>query len=219
MRVDGKIDPLILGLLLLLAGGILYAVIVLQPKPATEPPLALQSATLLPELRSLPPFSLVDQQGRAYDNRRLQNHWTLLSFGYTHCPDICPTSLAMLAQMKQQLQQNGMQAPYEIAFVSVDPERDTPQQLGEYMAYFDPDFLGLTGTPSEIEQLARPLGILYRKVITEGSAMDYVMDHSASMVLLDPQGRYRALFSPPHDAAMMAQDILAISQGAEGETK
>ncbi len=219
MRVDGKIDPLILGLLLLLAGGILYAVIVLQPKPATEPPLALQSATLLPELRSLPPFLLVDQQGRAYDNRRLQNHWTLLSFGYTHCPDICPTSLAMLAQMKQQLQQNGMQAPYEIAFVSVDPERDTPQQLGEYMAYFDPDFLGLTGTPSEIEQLARPLGILYRKVITEGSAMDYVMDHSASMVLLDPQGRYRALFSPPHDAAMMAQDILAISQGAEGETK
>ncbi|MEJ2454090.1 MAG: SCO family protein [Candidatus Thiodiazotropha sp.] len=219
MRIDGKIDPLILGLLLLLAGGIIYAVIALQPKPATEPPLALQSATLLPELRSLPPFSLVDQQGRAYDNRRLQNHWTLLSFGYTHCPDICPTSLAMLAQMKQQLQQKGMQDPYEIAFVSVDPERDTPQQLGEYVAYFDPDFLGLTGTPSAIEELARPLGILYRKVITEGSAMDYVMDHSASMVLLDPQGRYRALFSPPHDAAMMAQDILAISQGAEGETK
>lgn len=219
MRIDGKIDPLILGLLLLLAGGIIYAVISLQPKPATEPPLALQSATLLPELRSLPPFSLVDQQGRAYDNRRLQNHWTLLSFGYTHCPDICPTSLAMLAQMKQQLQQKGMQDPYEIAFVSVDPERDTPQQLGEYVAYFDPDFLGLTGTPSAIEELARPLGILYRKVITEGSAMDYVMDHSASMVLLDPQGRYRALFSPPHDAAMMAQDILAISQGAEGETK
>jgi protein SCO1/2 len=219
MRVEGKIDPLIVGLLLLLAGGALYAVIALQSKPVTQAPANLHSATLLPELRPLPPFSLVDQQGRVYDNRRLQDHWTLLSFGYTHCPDICPTHLAILAQMNQQLAQNGMQAPYEIAFVSVDPERDTPQRLGEYVAYFDPDFLGLSGTPAAIETLARPLGILYRKITTEASAMDYVVDHSANMILLDPQGRYYALFSPPFDAAMMAQDMLTIIQGAEGDTK
>jgi protein SCO1/2 len=212
MHVDAKRYPIAaLLLVLLVTGGLLTWRYFEQPSQ-TPKPLQIRSATLMPELRPLPPFSLLDQQGRTYDNRRLQGRWTLLSFGYTHCPDICPTSLAMLAQMKGQLQTIGMQTPYEIGFVSVDPERDTPQRLAEYVAYFDPEFLGISGTPSAIEALTGPLGILYRKVTTEGSAMDYVVDHSAAMVLVDPQGRYRALFSPPHDAAIMAQDILAISR-------
>jgi protein SCO1 len=190
-----------------------------QTPPTKPKPPVTQAATLLPELRPLPPFSLLDQQGDRYDNQRLLGHWTLLSFGYTNCPDICPTTLATLAQMKQQLQQNGMQAPLKIGFVTIDPQRDTPQRLADYVAYFDTDFLGITGTVAGIGQLTTPLGILSRKVVTEGSAMDYVMDHSASLVLLDPQGRYYALFSPPHDATIMAQDILAISQSVGGETK
>jgi protein SCO1/2 len=215
MHAEGK-RYLILALLLLLlviAGLLTWRYY--EPPSQAPKPLQTRSATLLPELRPLPPFSLVDQQGRTYDNRRLLGHWTLLNFGYTHCPDICPTSLAMLAQMKAQLQTIGMRTPYEIGFVSVDPERDTPQRLAEYVAFFDPEFLGISGTPSAIGALTGPLGILYRKVVTEGSAMDYVVDHSATMILVDPQGRYRALFSPPHDAAIMAQDILAISR-AEG---
>jgi len=107
-----------------------------------------------------------------------------------------------------------MQAPLEIGFVSVDPERDTPQRLQEFVDYFDPAFLGISGEPAALAALTQPLGIHFRKVITEESAMDYVVDHSASLVLLDPKGRYHALFSPPHEAAIMARDILTISQAA-----
>lgn len=199
---------------LAVATTLLLVYLSIRPDPGKPTPIQTSAATLLPELRPLAPFSLRDQQGRTYDNRRLQGHWTLLSFGYTHCPDTCPTTLATLAQLKQLLQQMGMQTPLEIGFVSVDPERDTPQRLQEYVGYFDPAFLGISGAPAAIEALTQPLGIHYRKVITEESAMGYVVDHSASLVLLDPQGRYHALFSPPHEAAIMARDILMISQAA-----
>ena len=216
MKASGSVSPLLVLTLVLLVGSGLFAYLYVNPAPETPKPVQTQSATQLPELRPLAPFSLVDQLGETYDNNRLLGQWTLLSFGYTHCPDICPTTLAEMARMKQSLDSLGMQTPYEIGFVSVDPERDTPERLAEYVAYFDPEFFGVTGSPEALTALTRPLGIMYRKVITEGSAMDYVMDHSASLILIDPEGRYRALFSPPHDPAIMAQDILALSQ-AENE--
>jgi len=214
MRNEGKITlGMIIALFLVLAG-LRLAFILKETWKPEAPPIRTASATLLPELRPLPPFSLIDTQGRAFDNSRLKGHWTLFDFGYTHCPDICPTNLALLARMKDQLAQEGLQAPLEVAFVTLDPERDTPQKLSEYLAYFDSGFLGLTGTPAAIAGLADPLGILYRKVEAEGSAMEYVMDHSDAMVLSDPAGRYFALFSPPHDAAIMARDILAITRSS-----
>lgn len=212
MKASAKGSPLLLATLGLLMVCALFAYLYLKPAPKQVTPVQTRSATLLPELRPLAPFSLLDQRGEAYDNSHLLGHWTLLSFGYTHCPDICPTTLAELAQMKQRLNELKIQAPYQIGFVSIDPERDTPQRLAEYVAYFDPDFFGVTGPTEALTSLTRPLGIMYRKVITQGSAMDYVMDHSANLILIDPQGRYRALFSPPHDPAMMAEDILAISR-------
>ncbi|MCU7845984.1 MAG: SCO family protein [Candidatus Thiodiazotropha sp. (ex Monitilora ramsayi)] len=171
-----------------------------------------RQATLLPELRSLAPFSLLDHTETVFDNSRLIGQWTLLSFGYTHCPDICPSTLTMLAEMDHKLQKNPAGLPYQVGFVSIDPARDTTERLSEYVTYFAPDFLGITGSEDALKQLTGPLGILYRKVETEKSAMDYVMDHSASIILVDPQGRYRALFSPPHDPAIMADDLLAIGR-------
>jgi protein SCO1/2 len=212
MKPSGKFSPSVATIIGLLITSLLFAYLYLKPVPEKAKPIQTRAATLLPELRPLSPFSLLDQRGETYDNSRLRGHWTLLSFGYTHCPDICPTTLAEMAHLKQSLDQLGMQAPYEIGFVSVDPERDTPDRLAEYVTYFDPDFLGVTGSPEALTDLTRPLGIMYRKVITEGSAMNYVMDHSASLILIDPQGRYRALFSPPHDPAIMAEDILALSR-------
>jgi len=181
-----------------------------SPTVAPSPAIKLQQATLLPEFRGLPPFSLSDQWGKAFDNRRLLGQWTLLSFGYTHCPDVCPTNLAMLAVVDDRLRQIPTKAPYQIGFVSVDPERDTPEHLAEYVRYFDSSFLGITGDESALQALTRPLGILYQKVETGQSAMGYVMDHSANLILLDPQGRYHALFSPPHDGAKVSEDLLTI---------
>jgi protein SCO1/2 len=208
MNPERRSGPIIggalLGLALLLAAWFLRT-----PPPLPEPP-RLQSATLLPELRPLPPFALKDDQGLAFDNERLLGHWTLLSFGYTHCPDVCPTTLATLAEMKRQLAPAAPALPLEIGFVSIDPERDDARMLADYVDYFDPAFVGILGGPSDLEALTRPLGILYRKVVTEGSALKYVMDHSASLVLLDPQGRYCALFSPPHEAGQMTRDLQTI---------
>jgi protein SCO1/2 len=196
----------------LLVVSALFAYLYFNPKQEAAKPSKTHAATLLRELRPLAPFSLPDLLGKTYDNNRLQGHWTLLSFDSTHCSDICPTTLSELAQMKQRLSETNMRTLSEIGFVTIDPERDTPERLAEYLAYFDPDFVGITGSAEALASLTRPLGILYRKVITKGCAMDYVMDHSASLTLIDPQGRYHIHFSPPHDPVIMAEEILAISQ-------
>lgn len=194
--------------------GVTAWLICFAPRPSTTGTVGMttQKATLLPQLKTLPPFSLTDQAGNRFDNQRLVGRWTFLSFGYTHCPDVCPTTLAMLTNMQQQLAAQTTVPTYQIAFVSIDPERDTPERLAEYVHYFDPDFLGITGSEEELQRLTRPLGILYEKVTEEQSAMGYVMDHSASIILIDPEGRYQALFSPPHDARLMAEDFMAISR-------
>jgi protein SCO1 len=183
-----------------------------NPMRTANANIAVKQATVLRELRPLPPFVLTDQHGKRFDNTRLQGKWTLLSFGYTNCPDICPTDLAMLAQVDDRLSKASSMPPYQIGFVSVDPARDTPDRLAQYVTYFDPTFLGVTGSEAALRTLTRPLGIIYAKVETKDSAIGYVMDHSASIVLLDPKGRYRALFSPPHHAKYMAHDVLAIAQ-------
>ena len=150
--------------------------------------MATKQATILPIFKTLQPFSLTDQTGETFDNQRLLGQWTFLNFGYTHCPDICPTTLAMLTNMDQQLNSLEIASPVQIAFVSVDPERDTQQRLAEYVNYFDPSFLGLRGSEDKLQRLTQPLGILYAKVKTEKSAMEYVMDHSASIILIAPEG-------------------------------
>jgi protein SCO1/2 len=181
-------------------------------KAQAPKPIVTKQATLLPVLKNLAPFSLTDHTEQTFDNSRLLGQWTLLSFGYTHCPDICPTTLAMLDEVDNSLKQQHAEFAYQMGFVSIDPARDTTSRLADYVTYFNPDFLGITGNEPALQQLTQPLGILYKKVETEKSAMEYVMDHSASIILVDPQGRYRALFSPPHDPAIMAEDILTIGR-------
>ena len=185
-----------------------------KPNEVTQP-LSTEQATLLPELRSLKPFSLSNHNGEKFDNRSLLGQWTFMSFGYTYCPDICPTTMSLFSEMSDLLKREQQTAPYKITFVSVDPERDSLERLAEYVTYFNPEFIGATGPESALQQLTKPLGILYQRVETEDSAMDYVMDHSASIILVDPEGQYHAYFSPPHDAQKMANDFLAISDYAK----
>lgn len=192
--------------------GVALSLFLFKPMRIANANIAVKQATVLRELKPLPPFALTDQHGKRFDNARLLGKWTLLSFGYTNCPDICPTDLAMLAQVDDRLSRESSMPPYQIGFVSVDPARDTPEKLAQYVTYFDPAFLGVTGSDEALRAFTHPLGIIYAKVETRESAIGYVMDHSASIVLLDPEGRYRALFSPPHHAKYMAHDVLAIAQ-------
>lgn len=203
----GDVGWIILGILLAALGAYLFF-----PQPAPVPAPALKQATLLADAKPVAEFELLDHQGRPFTRQSLHGGWNLLFFGYTHCPDVCPTTLQTLAAAVKKLRDAAPQATLpRVVFVSVDPGRDTVQQLAAYVTYFNPDFLGVTGEPERIERLAAQLGILFARVGDDGSD-NYLVDHSASVLLFDPDGDLRAIFSPPHDPGAMAADLSAIFQ-------
>lgn len=171
----------------------------------------LKAGTLLPQPKSLEDFLLVDQDGQRLDRDALKGNWTFLAFGYTHCPDVCPTMMATYDALEQELAESGAEPQPEFLFVSVDPERDTPQRVGEYVGYFNPRIRGATAGHEVLNPLTAQLGILYRRAEEQETAMGYMVDHSASMLLLDPQARLSAIFSAPHDTRAMAEDFRTIS--------
>lgn len=171
-------------------------------------PVSLKSGTLIPQTRPMAPFSLTDHQGKPFDQESIKGRWHLLSFGYTHCPDICPTTLALLARVDDRLQQQAPGIDIQTIFVSIDPERDSAQVLADYVPYFNRDFIGVTGSPEQLQKLTSQLGVLYARVDSEESAMGYLMDHSASIILFNPEGRFQALFSAPHNVEAMVQDLI-----------
>lgn len=145
------------------------------------------------------PFSLVDQNKQPFDNNRLKDVWTLIFFGYTHCPDVCPTTLTELDNAASRLKnQTNAKHKLQYVFVSIDPKRDTPELLGEYISYFGAKYIAVTGEHKQLKQLANPLGIQYK--IGVGFNKEYLVEHSSAMLLIDPQGRYYARFKAPHYA-------------------
>ncbi|MGH8447510.1 MAG: SCO family protein [Solimonas sp.] len=186
-----------------LAAGLLAA-IWLQKPAAT---VTLQSGTLLPQPRPLADFQAIDQDGQAVGRAQLEGRWTLLFAGFTACPDVCPTTLAMLKNVKAQLGDDA--GKLQMEFFSVDPERDTPERLKQYVQYFDPDFRAMTAPEPELQKMARMLGIAYAKV-PGADAASYTMDHSAALILLDPQARLAGFLTPPFDPAKLAADLRVV---------
>lgn len=168
------------------------------------------SATRFPVARDIQPFELIDHHSAAFDQAALQHHWSFVFFGYTYCPDVCPTTLSILNGVAQRLQD--VDADVRFVMVTVDPERDTPERLAEYVTYFNGDFLGVTGSDEGLTQLTRQLGILYNRVEPEGDAAGYLMDHTAGVFLFDPDGRYHAVFTPPLSADRLAGDFRKMLQ-------
>lgn len=191
------------------AVALLAALVLLLAQPATpQRPLPEALTTVaLPEPRPLEPFHLQDIEQHVFDLSRMQGKWSLLFFGYTHCPDICPTTLTTLRGVADSLQQTpAYYADTQFVFVSVDPQRDSLAHLREYVRYFHADFLAATGQKEQLDNLVRQLRAVY---LFDGdtSGDDYVVNHSASIALVDPQGRWVARFNPPHQAARMADKI------------
>ena len=175
---------------------------------ATPEPSAL---IVLPAPRVIADFRLVDQDGRPFTLDELRGKWSLMFFGFTHCPDVCPSALYDLEQVHKSLGQEGSHlAPHQVIFVSVDPERDTPARMKEYVHYFDPDFLGVTGETVQMRPLTRQLGVAWRIEEHEPGSQQYTVDHSASVLLMDPDGRLYGVFPAPLDPAKMSADLLQV---------
>lgn len=188
----------VIGALALMVG--LIAAIWLQ-KPATT---ALQSGTLLQTPRPLGEFTAVDQAGQPFGQSQLQGHWTLIFPGFTSCPDVCPTTLALLRQVDDRLRKQSQQV--QVLFFSVDPERDTPAKMKQYVEAFDPNFTAITASGDALQHLARMLGVAYAKV--PGATPDsYTMDHSAALILIDPQARIAGYLTPPFDGDKLVTDL------------
>jgi protein SCO1/2 len=159
--------------------------------------------------RALPALDLVDEHGEPFPSARFAGHWSLLFFGYTYCPDICPLTLVELAAMKRELAASASSLRADYYLVSVDPRRDTPERLREYVAYFDPDFRGLTGSPDALAALAHATETVF--AIPDGQDADnYLVSHSSNVIVLDPRGAVHAIFTPPHDPARLAADFTKV---------
>lgn len=171
------------------------------------PAVVLEGGTLLPQPRTLGRFALTDTEGQAFTAESLRGHWTMLAFGYASCPDVCPLTLATLRDVRRRL--GGAGQAVRFVFVSLDPERDSLPALRDYVQYFDPSFRGATGPHEALQQLTSQVGVVYRRA-AEDSALGYLVDHSAALLLVDPRGRLAALFGTPHDPAAVAGDVAAL---------
>lgn len=171
-----------------------------QPRVMTATEMKINGLYLLDTPRDIGEFSLVDHHGNVFDKARLEQKWTLVFFGFTYCPDICPTTMAFLNEFMGQLQGTEVEDT-EVVMVSVDPARDTVEQLATYVPYFNEEFTGVTGEFLDIHRFATSLNTPFRKV--PGQDENYQVDHSSNVVLINPRGDYHGFFKAPLDMAKM----------------
>jgi len=181
-----------------------WKIAVPPPEPAV--------AKILPVAIELPEFALLDHTGQPVGRDVFAGQWDLVFFGFTHCPDVCPLTLQVLASAKQQLADAGARNLPRIVLVSVDPERDTPERIAQYVGYFGDGNLGITGALDEIRKLASGIGIYFEKSAGDGD--DYSVDHSAAVLVIDPDGRFSALFGSPHKVEDFVHDLPIVMGGS-----
>jgi protein SCO1/2 len=169
----------------------------------------LASGTILAPARALADFSLIDNRGRSFGAENLRGHWSLMFFGYTNCPDYCPTTLTTLAALERQLRAAKMVAPPQVVFVSLDAKRDTPAQLNQFVPAFDPDFIGLTAANQPaIESLAKKWGVALN--IHYAADGNYIVDHSTVIFVIDPGGKLAAILTGPFTIDALRSDFQRI---------
>jgi len=171
-----------------------------QPRLMTASEMQANGLYLMDPPRDIGSFSLVDHRGEAFTPERLEDQWTLLFFGFTNCPDICPTTMAFLDDFMASLKGTEV-GDTAVVMVSVDPARDTPERLASYLPFFNDDFTGVTGEFLALFNFATALNTPFRKVPGQGE--DYQVDHSANVVLINPRGHYHGFFKAPLDLAKM----------------
>ena len=188
----------VLVFILIIVAGFVYRV--QQPRVMTDSEMQANGLYLMDTPRDVGDFLFVDHRGEPFTPERLEGRWTLMFFGFTHCPDICPTTMAFLDRFVGQLE--GTEAEdTEVVMISVDPARDSVEQLASYVPYFNEEFIGVTGDFLDLFRFATNLNTPFRKAPGQGD--DYVVDHSANVVLINPRGDYHGFFKAPLDMGKM----------------
>lgn len=184
--------------MLVVVAGFVYRIQL--PRVMTDAEMKINGAYMFDVPRAMGDFSLIDHRGDAFTPADLAGKWTLVFFGFTYCPDVCPTTMAFLNEFVGQLEGTEVEDTH-VTMISVDPERDTPEQLASYVPYFNPTFTGVTGEFLDIHRFATALNTPFRKIPGQGE--DYQVDHSANVVLINPRGDYHGFFKAPLDMAKM----------------
>jgi len=167
-------------------------------------------AVLRPHAIPLQPFTLIDKNNQSFIKNKFNGKWSFVFFGYTHCPDICPTTLTTLKYINKALKENAKTASdMQVIFVSVDPERDTPDILAKYTEYFNKDFIGVTGSADNLLSFSKQFAAAYIKEKTDASG-SYLMAHTSTIFLVDPKMNIVASFAPPHDVATITSQYIKI---------
>src|SRR4051794_8321286 len=198
--LGGMLRFLVVGLILLVAA-------MFMMPGAPSPPTA---ATVLPELRALPDVELVDAHGSRFDLDAFRGRFSLLYFGFTECPDVCPLTLKVLADARAKLNERAPQTVPQVVFVSVDPQRDTPAAIAQYLGHFDASFVGATGSDARLAPLVAALGVTVEK--HHHGDGHYNVTHNDTVYVIGPNAELVAIASGPRDAATLASDYLKIRQ-------
>lgn len=193
-----------------IGAGLLLWNFVFQPKPVTVPEEIARS--YIPAGRPVVGIQMTDQDGQPFTEQRFKGKWSFLFFGFTNCPDVCPTTLLVMKSVWNKLPAEAKQTPEpQMVFVSVDPDRDKPEQLKPYVKFYHPEFMAMTGAHDKLDILAVQVGALYGYEDGEKEG-EYTVNHSAQVILIDPDGHFRGVFSTPHVVDDIVNGFTAIRQ-------
>lgn len=177
----------------------------------------LVKGIMLPNTKPLVDVDFTDHNGQSFGLDGFKGKWSVLFFGFTNCPDVCPTTMQTMKQVKQKVADAGLWSKFQLIMVSVDPERDTTERLKQYIPYFDPEFIGVSAGVEQTAAFAKNLGILFFKSdATENG--NYDVEHGAALILVNPNGQYSGVFSGPHKADEISHDLIKIAKSGYQST-
>jgi protein SCO1 len=205
-KKENNLHLIVIAIIAMLAG-LWLAQTFQQPAPIKPP---IIHGVIYPSEKIILPFSLENHLSEVFTEKDLKDQWSLIFVGYTQCPDVCPTTLALMNEVSNMMRESNKIVP-GIIFLSIDPERDTPAILKEYVNYFNPEFIGLTGAIEQINRFSRNLNAVYRKspgLTGEITADNYLMDHSSALMLINPNGHMQSILTAPHTPGNVIDSIL-----------
>lgn len=180
----------------------------LQPRILSNDELRLNNVWVHDKPRIVRDFSMLDQHSNSFTKANLQGKWSLVFFGFTQCPDVCPTALAEMKRLKGMLDQQGRGDDMQYMLMSVDPARDTQDVMKPYMAYFDNSFIGLSGDYLDTKKIAADFNVAFSKMVLSDN--NYTVEHSGNIAIVNPFGDYHGFIRPPFNASQMALTMNSI---------